>query len=124
MVFDAEEGRYNAALKPYPTNVGAPAIKVPDMQVWKNNNARSINKRLEVKFKEIKADYDSLMREYELNRLVLNAQFSFEPVIGKTYHLYKRENGETFLSIIEPEICNFDVVGSFYLDADRVWQKV
>ena len=60
--------------------------------------------------------YDAALKPY--------AKFNFEPIIGEVYHLYKRENGETFLSIIAPEECNFHALGSFYLNADQIWEKI
>jgi hypothetical protein len=65
-----------------------------------------------------------MMAEFEYNKLIFDAKFTFEPVIGEVYHLYKRDNGETFLSLIAPEECNFNALGSFYLNADQTWQKV
>ena len=64
------------------------------------------------------------MQEFEYNKLIFGAKFSFEPIIGEVYHLYKRENGELFLSIIAPNQCNFNFLGSFYLSADQIWEKI
>jgi hypothetical protein len=36
------------------------------------------------------------MEEYEWNELVYNLKFSFEPVIGEIYHLYRDAAGLTF----------------------------
>jgi len=52
---------------------------------------------------ELKAEYEKMMQEFEYNKLIFDAKFSFEPIVGEVYHLYKKENGETFLSIIAPE---------------------
>ena len=65
-----------------------------------------------------------MILEFENNRLIFEAKFTFEPIIGQIYHLYKRKNTETFLSIISPEECNFDSLGSFYLNADQIWRKL
>jgi hypothetical protein len=40
------------------------------------------------------------MEEYEWNELVYNSKFSFEPVIGEIYHLYRDAAGLNFLSLI------------------------
>lgn len=123
VVFNTEKQTYDAALKPYPTNVGAPVITTTDTVAWKNRSINKINHKVKTKYQELKAQYDNLMREYEYNQLIFNAKFSFEPIIGETYHLYKRANGETFLSLIAPDQCNFDALGSFYLNAEQIWQK-
>ena len=64
-----------------------------------------------------------MIQEFEYNKLIFNAKFTFEPIIGQVYHLYKRENNESFLSIISPEECNFNFLGSFYLNVDQTWEK-
>ena len=83
-----------------------------------------MNNRVQAKYSELKNEYEKMMTQFEYNRLIYESRFSFEPIIGKTYHLYKRENGETFLSIIAPEECNFSSMGSFYLNAEQIWEKI
>lgn len=124
VVYNEAEQRYDAALRPYPTNVGAPVIRITDTLAWKNRVLSKVNHRIGSKFNELKKEYNALMDEYKWNSMVLNAKFSFEPVVGEIYHLYQRENGDTFLSLIAPEQCNFNAVGSFYLDADMIWKKI
>ena len=34
------------------------------------------------------------------------------------------KKGEAFLSIIAPNECNFDCMGSFYLTSEHMWKKV
>jgi len=55
---------------------------------------------------------------------VYSAKFNFEPLVGEIYHLYKDKNDVTFLSIIKPSECNFCHLGSFRLNADKIWKKV
>lgn len=124
VVFNAENQTYDAALKPYATNVGAPVITTTDTLAWKNRSINKINHKVKTKYLELKEQYEKLMQEYEYNQLIFSAKFSFEPVIGETYHLYKRANGEAFLSLIAPNQCNFEALGSFYLNAEQIWQKL
>ena len=124
VVFNIETQRYDAALKPYATSVGAPVITTTDTVDWKNRSIRKVNQKVQAKYLELKAEYDKMMAEFEYNNLIFNAKFTFEPLIGDIYHLYKRENGETFLSIIAPNECNFNAMGSFYLNADQIWEKL
>ena len=83
-----------------------------------------VNKQLETKFLELKEEYQRLVEEYKWNDLVYNAQFSFEPVIGQTYHLYIRHNGEIFLSLISPDEWNKESLGSFKLNSEQKWVKL
>ncbi|MDG1227785.1 MAG: DUF2452 domain-containing protein [Polaribacter sp.] len=124
VVFNTETQKYDAYLKPYATSVGAPVITATDTIAWKNRSINKLNHKVKTRFKEIKEQYDQLMQEFEDNRLINEAKFTFEPIIGQHYHLYMRENGDNFLSIIAPTECNFNSIGSFYLNADQIWEKV
>ena len=123
IVFNPETQKYDASLKPYATNVGAPAIKVTENVTWKNKNVHKANKQIKAKYLELKAEYEKMMAELEYNNLVYNAKFSFQPIIGETYHLYRDKKGQPFLSIIAPEQCNFDFIGSFYLNSEHIWKR-
>ena len=124
VVFNTETQQYDAALKPYATNVGAPAIQVTENITWKNKNVHKANKQLKAKYLELKAEYDKMIYELEYNNLVYNAKFNCQPILGEVYHLYKDKKGEAFLSIIAPNECNFDCMGSFYLTSEHMWKKV
>jgi hypothetical protein len=80
--------------------------------------------KVETKYLELKAEYEKMIQEFEYNNLIFESKFTFEPIIGEVYHLYKRGNGESFLSIISPKQCRFDAIGSFYLNADHIWEKI
>ena len=123
VVFDTETEKYDAALKPYATSVGAPVITTTDTLAWKNRSINKVNHKVQAKYLEIKAQYEKMMQEFEYNQLIFDAKFSFEPIIGETYHLYKRENGESFLSVIAPSECTFNFIGSFYLNVEQIWEK-
>ena len=111
-------------LLPYGTNVSAPAIKVEDITAWKSINVVKVNHQLQTKFNELKEEYKKLVEEYKWNELVYNAKFSFEPVIGQTYHLYIGRDGNIFLSMIEPNQWKYECVGSFSLDSNNKWNKI
>jgi len=120
VVFTDEKG-YNASLLSYPTNVGAPVIHIDNLVSWKSRGISNVNKQFESKFNELKLQYESLMKEFELNELVYNANFSFEPVIGEIYHLYRGEDGINFLSLISPAEWNKEHLGTFQLNSDKKW---
>ncbi|QLG46902.1 DUF2452 domain-containing protein [Costertonia aggregata] len=124
VVFDEDNQSYNAKLLPYASGVSAPKITPPDVTSWKNTNIVSANNQFKAKYESIQAEYSKMMEEFEYNRLVYNAKFSFEPIVGKTYHLYKSKDESTFLSLILPDECNFEHLGSFKLGPDRTWEKL
>ena len=98
----SEEHGYNAKLLPYATNVSAPVVKADDLGGWKILGINKVNKEFESKFNELKAQYQNLIEEFQWNELLYNARFSFEPVIGEIYHLYRDKDGSNFLSLIAP----------------------
>ena len=49
--------------------------------------------------------------------------FNFEPIIGEVYHLYNNAQQTPFLSIISPNQCNFEHLGSFRLNSQKMWEK-
>lgn len=124
IVFDADSEKYDASLKPYTTNVGAPAIRTNDTTAWKNRNINKVNKQISAKYMELKAEYEAMMEQMEYNNLVYGAKFNFEPVVGEVYHLYRDKEQQPFLSLIAPNECNFDHAGSFRLNAEQMWEKL
>jgi len=120
IVYSAEEG-YNANVLPYATTVGAPVIRVAVVVSWKSRGIENVNKELVNKFNELQQQYQKLMEEYEWNELVYSAKFSFEPVIGEIYHLYRDAAGVNFLSLISPLEWNREHIGTFKLNSDKKW---
>ena len=124
VVFDEISQTYQAKYLPYATDMSAPKIELTDISHWKNNTVSKVNHQLGAKFEELKFEYQKLVEQYEFNKLIYEAKFSFEPVVGKVYHLYKREDESTFLSILNPNECSFDYLKSFRLNADQIWEVV
>lgn len=123
VVYDEERGFY-AAVLPYATNVGAPAIVHEDVDSWKARGINKVNHQLKAKFDELKAEFQKMVDEYQWNELVYSSKFNFEPVIGDTYHLYVGEDGGVFLSLISPTEWNRKCIGSFQLSSEHKWIKV
>lgn len=124
VVFNEETEQYDAALKPYGTSASSPVIKPLNTASWKNEGIQRVNKQLKSKFDEVKKEYEALLEKFEYNDLIYNAKFSFEPIFGENYHLYNNKNNEPFLSIIAPEQCSFEYLGSFRLNTDKMWEKI
>lgn len=124
VVYDEDKGEYNAAFLPYATSFSAPQITAPNNGTWKNSQIYKANKHLRAKYESLKKEYDALMQVLEYNELITSSKFSFEPLIGEIYHLYNNEKSQPFLSIINPDTCNFEHLGSFRLNSDYLWEKV
>ena len=114
----------NPGLLPYGSNVGAPSIKVDNIESWKNSKVIKVNKEFNNRYESLKKQYDELVEEFKWNEIVYNSKFNFEPVVGETYHLYYGQNGSMFLSLIEPNQWSREHIGSFTLNYDNKWIKL
>lgn len=124
VVFDEETQKYSASLTPYATNLGAPAIIPEDITSWKNSNISKVNHQFKSQFDDLKTQYEIMMQQFEYNNLIYSAKFSFEPVLGEIYYLYRKENGIVWLSLIAPNECTWDYVGTFRLNSDKMWEQI
>lgn len=122
VVWSKDRGYYAKELT-YGSNLGAPAIKLDNVQGWKKNQAFEVNKQLKTRFDELKAEYDKILEEVYWNEKVYSSQYNFIPIIGETYYLYQNK-GRTFLSIIEPSSWNYECLGGFKLDSFKKWTKI
>jgi hypothetical protein len=114
----------NPSLLSYASNVGAPAIHPDNTDDWKFRGISKVNKQLNTKFNELKEEYFKLIEEYKWNELVYQSKFSYEPIIGETYHLYMGRDGNLFLSLIAPNEWDKEHIGSFKLNSELKWIKV
>lgn len=124
VVWSEERGYYAKSL-PYASDLGAPAIKPDNVTAWKQSSVAKVNNYFDAKFEDLKKEYNKLVEEYTWNEVLYKAKYSFEPVLGRTYHLYSEGNG-LFLSLISPEEWKNspDFLGSFQLDSQNRWNKV
>ena len=125
-IVHTEEDGYNASILPYGSNTSAPAIKLEDISSWKSLGANKVNKQFSAKFNQLKEEYHQLVEEFKWNDLVYKANFSFEPIIGETYHLYTGKDGSPFLSLIGPNewLKGKDFLGTFILNSERKFEYV
>ena len=119
----SEEKGYYAHLLPYATNVGAPVIIPDNVSTWKNEKILKTNHYFNKRYDEIKEEYSKLVDEFEWNRMVYSSNYNFQPVVGEKYYLYRRNNGEYFLSLIRPTEWRQEFVGEFELDSENKWVK-
>lgn len=124
IVFDEISGKYDASLKEYPTDIGAPVIEVPNTVAWKSRNLHSVNSQLNSEFIALREAVNSFKIDVRNNQRIYNAKFNFEPIVGKIYFLYKNKHNEEFLSILAPYECNFRFIGSYELNYDKVWKEI
>ncbi|MEM6820798.1 MAG: DUF2452 domain-containing protein [Verrucomicrobiota bacterium] len=112
----------NLAYIPYPTSTLSPNITPPDLSDFKSRNISEVQRELSQKMEAIRREYIEIIDAYNWNKIVYESQFSFEPVVGQTYHLY-RESDTFRLSMIEPKKWpGKPFVASFRLGARGNWE--
>ena len=121
IVWNEETNEYDASKLSYPTTVGSQSF---EPLVIDNTIQKKASKYFKSRMGEIIDDYNKLMEEYKWNKLVYESKYSFEPVVGEIYHLYVKNDGEYFLSIIEPHQWKQKHIGSFKLLNNGKWEKV
>jgi hypothetical protein len=113
----------DANILPYGSNLGAPAIVLPDKERFINEQGNKASKYLTTKLDELKQDYEELVKLAEDTEMVYQSEYTFEPKVGHVYYLYRRENSTMFLSLIEPEKWNQTFIGAFKFSSDGTWEK-
>ena len=119
VVYNKETNEYDAFKKNYPVNFSSKNFEIENIDNLKIE-ARPYFKK---KFLEIKEEYDKLLKKLEWNELIFNSKFSFKPIIGQKYYLYK-SNTNYFLSIIHPKEWKKEYIGTFKLNSNQSWDKI
>ncbi|MEZ5301108.1 MAG: DUF2452 domain-containing protein [Verrucomicrobiales bacterium] len=97
------EGEIRGNLMPYPVSTLSPAIIPNDLTSFKSRGISNVQKALRQRMLDLKVQYEAAVEEFRWNKLAYESQFSFEPVMGETYHVYERPGGSGFvLSMIAP----------------------
>jgi hypothetical protein len=106
---------------PYPVSRLGAKIVPQDLTHFKSRGIGRVERELQQELVELRERYLSVIDAFNWNKLIYEAQFGFEPVIGETYHLYEVD-GRHHLSMIEPEQWHQRWIGSFRLNSDARWQ--
>jgi len=113
----------NAHILPYGSNNSAPAIVLPDTDLFKSERGANAGNYFTQKLDEINAEYQRLVDLANDTDIVYNSQYNFVPRVGQVYYLYS--TGDSLvLSMIEP--WKWDVhqfIGSFLFTADNTWER-
>ena len=120
IVYDENTQKFDANIKQYPTTVGGQKFEV--LQVDKSDALKAdkyFNKRLT----ELKEEWDKLVGEYESTKLITKPHTPFN-LMGEIYHIYKGNNDNTFLSLINPNEWDREYLGSYRLNTNGTWEKV
>ena len=121
IVYDYELDKFDAKNKPYPTSVGAPGFEPIKID---KSSVVTANHYFESRLNELKEEYKKLIQEYNWTKLVYEATYNFQPIVGHVYYLYEKKDKTLWLSLISPDEWNQPYVGSFKLQTDGKWEKI
>jgi|TARA_Y100001954_G_scaffold235035_1_gene291805 hypothetical protein len=118
VVYNYKTKKYDAYSKEYPTSFSSKSFTVDKIKKFKYEAQNHFISKIE----EIKSEYDKLTEQLKWNNMIAESSYNFNPIVGKTYYLYEKNN-KKFLSIIEPKEWEMKLVGEFILNTNYVWEK-
>jgi len=115
------------ATMPYGDSVSAPAITEVNTSGYREVKSKEASTKLRTRYEELQEEFRKLVETSTDTQRMYDASISFVPIVGQVYHLYQRESGEEWVSMIDPEKFRgyyFEYIGSYRLATDSVWIKV
>ena len=112
---------------PYGDSVSAPAITEVDTTGYREIKSKEASAKLRGRYKELQEEFRQLVATSEDTQRMYDASVSFVPIIGQVYHLYRRENGDEWISMIAPGDFGryyHEYLGSYRLATDSVWERI
>lgn len=130
---DPDKIAENPHLLPYAHTRGGVAIKPTDKGKAKGRAVRAMYEQTEMDLDQIRQQIELLATQAKaiqdrvrISERIYLAEMNFGPIMGKTYHLYRRNNGQDVLSMIAPQEWGakapYQFVASTRLLADHTWE--
>lgn len=120
-------------LLPYAHHRGSVVIAPIDRGKVKGRAMAAMYEQTDLHLDQIRQQIELLARQAQaiqdrvkISEQIYSAEMSFEPVIGKTYYLYLRKNGNHLLSLVAPQEWGkklpYEFVAGVRLLADHTWE--
>ena len=101
------------------------SISPVDIDKWKATVEPTFKHYFTEKYDTLVREYEQLLREYQVNKVLYESAVGFQPIIGTTYYLYKKRDNTAFISMVEPSLAFWSgYVGAFKLNAQYTWVEV
>lgn len=126
----------NPGLISFPHTVGSALVKPEDEGKTKGRAVAAMHEQTEMQVQQIYEQMrllaeqaNAIKKRVEVSERIYQAKMSFEPLIGKTYHLYERKDGNDLLSLIAPNEWGRSkpfskFIASVKLLADHTWEVI
>lgn len=130
---DKDKITENPHTLPYAHTVGGVLIKPIDKGRIKGLAVQSMYEQSNMQLDQIRDQISLLATQaqavYDRVRIseeIYEAEMNFEPLLGKKYHLYRRKNGKSLLSMVSPEEWGahppYEFVSTVKMLADHTWE--
>ncbi len=125
----------NPGIIPFPHTVGSAMVKPEDKGKIKGRSLSAMYEQTDMDMKQIYEQMQLLAKQaetiktrVEVSERIYQAKLTFEPLIGRTYHLYTNRKGEDILSLVSPKewgkIPFQAFICSAKLLADHTWEVI
>lgn len=132
---DADKITETPHVLPYAHHRGSAVIEPVDRGKIKGRAMAAMYEQTDMHLDQIRQQIELLARQanairdrVEISEKIYLAEMSFEPIIGKNYHLYLRKNGKHVLSLVAPQEWGkklpYEFVASVRLLADHTWEVI
>lgn len=125
----------NPSTLPYAHERGGQLIKPLDKGRIKGNALTAMYEQSDMQLDQIKEQIELLAKQAQsihdrvkISERIYQADMSIKPLVGKTYHLYRRPEGKEILSLVAPEewgrSSKLEFIASVKLLADHTWEII
>jgi len=125
----------NPHLLPYAHSRGGAQIVPVDKGKVKGRAMSAMYEQTDMHLQQIREQIELLARQareiqdrVSISEEIYQAEMSFEPFMGKTYHLYRRASGRAVLSLVAPQEWGskapFTFVATVRLMGDHTWDII
>ena len=131
---DKDKVAENPGLITYPHTIGSIMIKPEDEGKLKSRALSAMREQTNMQLKQIQKQVQLLMEQanqikhrVEISEKIYQAEMSFEPFVGHTYHLYQKEDVYRLMMIGPDEWgrskpVDLEYISSARLLADHTWE--
>ena len=118
---------------PYAHERGGQVIKPIDKGRIKGNALSAMYEQSDMQLDQIREQIELLAKQAQaihdrvgISERIYQADMSIQPLVGKSYHLYKRPGGQELLSLVAPEewgrSSKLEFIATVKLMADHTWE--
>lgn len=107
---DPDKVAQNPGLLPYAHTLSSGVIKPDDLGKIKSNALLAMEQQTDMQLRQLQEQIQLLYNQAQdikartdISVWIYQADMGFNPLIGHTYHLYEKEDGRHFVSMVSPK---------------------